>query len=100
MKIWKQSTIVSYENMKEREILRSDMKIPRNGWHVAVTALRQTGLMGAATLEQTILAYEKSMVLPCHHSLCGAAWHPVLTVHVCCLQDGSENCDVVWKTAW
>jgi len=32
-------------------------------WCVAVTALWQTGLMGAATLEQTILAYEKSMVL-------------------------------------
>jgi len=32
-------------------------------WCVAVTALWQTGLMGAATLKQTILAYEKSMVL-------------------------------------
>ena len=32
-------------------------------WCVAVTALWQTGLMGAATQEQIILAYEKSMVL-------------------------------------
>jgi len=32
-------------------------------WCMAVTALWQTGLMGAATLEQTILAYKKSMVL-------------------------------------
>ena len=32
-------------------------------WCVVMTALWQTGLMGAATLEQSILAYEKSMVL-------------------------------------
>ena len=32
-------------------------------WCVAVTAQWQTGLMGAATLEQTILAYARSMVL-------------------------------------
>ena len=32
-------------------------------WCVAVTALWQTGLMGTATLEQTFLSYEKSMVL-------------------------------------
>jgi len=32
-------------------------------WCVAVTALWQIGLMGAATLEQTILAHKKSMVL-------------------------------------
>jgi len=32
-------------------------------WGLTVTALWQTRHTGAATLEQTILAYEKSMVL-------------------------------------
>jgi len=32
-------------------------------WCVVMTALWQTGLMGTATLDQTILVYEKSMVL-------------------------------------
>jgi len=50
-------TFVVHEKLGKAQHLRNAH------WCVVVTALWQTGLLGTATLEQTIRAYEKSMVL-------------------------------------